>query len=229
MKGSRIALRYERIQERIRSACERASRSPSDVQLIAVTKRQSVADIEELYACGARQFGESRVQELLEKKDRLPDDIHWHFIGHLQSNKAKYLAPFIECVHSIDSIECANELSYRAGNRPIHILTEINISGEEQKHGVKPAEAEALVTQLTEGCPNLILSGLMGMASFEEDPERTRPQFIALRELRDRIAERHPQLQTFRELSMGMTNDFEVAIECGATMVRIGSALFSSE
>src|SRR5581483_8245716 len=158
-------------------------------------------------------FAENRVQELLKKKDALPSDIRWHFIGHLQTNKAKYIAPFIESVHSIDSMETARELSKRAGSRPINVLIEVNISREAQKQGIAPDEAEALALQISETSPNVTVTGLMGMASFEEDPERTRPQFRMLRELRDKIRERHPERKSFKELSMGMSNDFEIAIE----------------
>lgn len=193
-----------------------------------VSKMQSVAAIRSFYDLGLRDFAESRVQELLAKKDALPADIRWHFIGHLQSKKVKSIAGFIESIQSIDSIDTARELSKRAAEntRTIKILMEVNISGEAQKQGVEPAKTEALALEIARTCPNLILSGLMGMASLEEDPERTRPQFRRLRELRDDIQERQPQLKSFTELSMGMSNDFEIAIEEGATIVRIGSALF---
>ncbi len=189
---------------------------------------QSVAAIRSFYDLGLRDFAESRVQELLAKKDALPPDVRWHFIGHLQSNKAKYIAGFIDSIESIDSIDTARELSKRAAEntRTIKILIEVNISGEAQKQGAEPANTESLALEIARTCPNLILSGLMGMASLEEDPERTRPQFRRLRELRDDIQERQPQLKSFTELSMGMSNDFEIAIEEGATIVRIGSALF---
>lgn len=199
--------------------------------LLPVSKTQPIEAIQELYDFGLRDFGESRVQELLKKKDELPADIRWHFIGHLQSNKAKFIAPFAHMVHSVHSEEIAGELSKRAkeSNRIIPVLMEVNISGEEQKQGVPPNDAEAMAIEISESCPNLLLSGVMGMASFEADPENTRQQFRKLRELRDEIQERHPELKAFTELSMGMSNDFEVAVEEGATIVRIGSALFSNE
>ena len=226
---SNLENNYRRVEDQIHSACSMAGRERGDVLLIAVSKNQSIAAIEDLYELGLRHFGESRVQELLTKKDQLPNDIHWHFIGHLQSNKARQIAPFIETVHSIDSQDTARELSKRAGEhqRTIGVLIEINISGEQQKNGVRPSDAVSLIETVAKECQNLIPVGLMGMASYEEDPEHTRPQFLLLRSLRDSITERHPELKAFKELSMGMTNDFEIAIECGATMVRIGSALFS--
>jgi pyridoxal phosphate enzyme (YggS family) len=214
------------IQGRIQAACARAHRSPESVLLLPASKTQSIEAIQELYDLGVRDFAESRVQELLKKKDQLPADIHWHFIGHLQSNKVKYLTPFVESIESIDSLELAEEISRRPDERKIRILLEVNISGEEQKHGFQPSEVEDAVARIAKDCANLILSGLMGMASYEEDIERTRPQFVLLRKLRDEIAERHSELKAFTELSMGMSNDFEVAIEEGATIVRIGSALF---
>jgi pyridoxal phosphate enzyme (YggS family) len=223
----RTVRNYENLQENIRKFCLNVRREPN-VLLLPVSKTQPIGAIQELYDFGQRDFGENRVQELLKKKDELPPDIRWHFIGHLQSNKAKYIAPFVHMVHSVHSEEIAAELSKRAkeSDRIIPVLMEINISGEAQKQGIAPEKCEALIAQIAASSPNLILLGLMGMASFEEDPERTRPQFRLLRELRDRIAERHPELKAFTELSMGMSNDFEVAIEEGATIVRIGSTLF---
>ncbi len=220
--------RLEAIETRIVDACRRAGRVRAEVVLLPVSKTRTVYEIRELYSLGSRDFGENRVQELLKKKDQLPSDVRWHFIGNLQSNKAKYIAPFVHLVHSVHSEELARELSRRAkeSNRTIPVLIEVNISTEEQKHGVAPADAEALAIKINGDCPDLLLSGLMGMASFEANAEKTRPQFRELRQLRDRIRERHPELKSFRELSMGMSNDFEVAIEEGATIVRIGSALF---
>jgi pyridoxal phosphate enzyme (YggS family) len=219
---------YLAIQDRIKRA---AAQEHRDILLLAVSKQQPVERIRKLYDLGQRDFGESRVQELLKKRDALPSDIRWHFIGHLQSNKAKYIAPFIEWIHSIDSIDTASELSRRVmeHNRKINILVEVNISGEAQKNGVEPEEASPFIESMLKHSSHLVPSGLMGMASFEDDIERTRAQFRLLRELRERIRERHPELTHFTELSMGMSNDFEIAIEEGATIVRIGSALFGPQ
>ncbi len=198
------------------------------VLILPVSKTQPTDAIRAFYDLGFRDFGESRVQELLKKRDELPSDIRWHFIGHLQSNKAKYIAPFVHTVHSIHNLGIARELSKRAeeSGRTIKVLIEINISVEEQKQGAAPDNTESMALEIVKTCPNLLLSGLMGMASEEDDVERTRPQFHLLRELREEIQERHPELTSFTELSMGMSNDFEIAIEEGATIVRIGSALF---
>jgi len=208
------------LENRIASACLRASRSREDITLIAVTKTQPTEIIREAYDLGIRDFGENRVQELSKKKDLLPNDIRWHLIGHLQSNKAKYIAPFIHYVHSIDSIETAKELSKRAeqNDRKIDVLLEINVAGEATKEGIAVSEAESLLHLIFEEATSLSLKGLMTVAPFEEDPEKVRSYFRELRDLRDHIG--------LKELSMGMTNDFEVAIEEGATMIRIGSALF---
>jgi pyridoxal phosphate enzyme (YggS family) len=160
------------------------------------------------------------VQELLKKKDQLPEDIHWHFIGHLQSNKAKYIAPFIHCVHSIDSLETAKVLSRRAmqHSRIIDVLLEINVAGEATKEGISVSGAEELFRHIFEEAASLRVWGLMTVAPFADDPEKVRPYFRKLRKLRDELG--------LQELSMGMTNDFEIAIEEGATMIRIGSGLF---
>ncbi len=221
---------YIRIQASIRSSCLHCERE-ANVLLLPASKTQSTETIRALYDHGIRDFGESRVQELLKKREGLQKDIRWHFIGHLQSNKARQIAPFIEWVHSVDSLELARELSRRAEQygRRINVLVEVNISGEFQKNGVSSDKVLPLVEFIEKECPNLIPRGLMGMASEEEDVERTRPQFRLLRELRDKIRELHPELTRFTELSMGMSNDFEIAIEEGATIVRIGSALFSPQ
>jgi len=216
------------VQSRIHAACARANRLQESVLLLPASKTQPIETVRELYDLGLREFAESRVQELLKKKDQLPADIRWHFIGHLQSNKVKQIAPFVYSVHSVHSADLARELNDRAvqSDRMIRTLIEVNISGEEQKHGFHSSEVDRAVSQIARDYPNLILNGLMGMASYEEETERTRPQFTLLRKLRDEIAERHSELKAFTELSMGMSNDFEVAIEEGATIVRIGSALF---
>ena len=208
------------VEECISNACTRVGRKREDVALIAVTKTHPIEVIKEAYDLGIRDFGENKVQELLKKKDLLPLDIRWHLIGHLQSNKAKYIASFIHCVHSIDSIEIAKELSKRAEQhlRVIDVLLEINVAGEATKEGIAVSETESLLHLIFEEATSLHVRGLMTVAPFEDDPEAVRPYFIELRKLRDQLR--------LKELSMGMTNDFEVAIEEGATMVRIGSALF---
>ena len=219
------------IEAKMEASCARTGRMRSEVLLVAVSKSQHVKAIAKMYERGLRDFGENRVQELLRKRESLPANIRWHFIGNLQSNKVKYLAPFVHSVHSVNSQAIALELSKRAkeAKRTIPILIEVNMSYEAQKQGMDPGKVEDLVLFIAQNCTDLSVSGLMGMASFEENPENTRPQFRKLRELRDKIRERHPELKSFKELSMGMSNDFEVAIEEGATIVRIGSALFEGD
>jgi len=208
------------VEELISKACERTGRKRDEITLIAVTKTHPIAVIQEAYDLGLRDFGENKVQELTKKQDALPKDIRWHLIGHLQSNKAKYIAPFIHCVHSIDSIDTAKELSKRVvqHSRIIDVLLEINVAGEASKEGIAVSEAENLNRLIFEEAVSLRVRGLMTVAPFENDPELIRPYFRELLILRDKLG--------LKELSMGMTNDFEVAIEEGATMIRIGSALF---
>ena len=208
------------LENRISKSCERAGRHREEVSLIAVSKTHPVEVIQEAYELGIRHFGENRVQELLKKKDLLPADIRWHLIGHLQSNKAKYIADFIHCVHSIDSLDTAKELSKRAAqhSREINVLLEVNVAGEESKEGITTSEASPLLRHIFAEASSLHVNGLMTVAPYEDDPERVRQYFRELRKLRDEL--------TLEDLSMGMTNDFEVAIEEGATMIRIGSGLF---
>jgi len=216
------------VQERIALAAQRVGRKPEEVTLVAVTKTLDAAIIEEAFELGLRDFGENRVQELIKKHDQLSTRIHWHLVGHLQSNKAKYIAPFVHLVHSIDSLETAKELGKRAeqAGRVIDILIEVNIAHEPTKHGVLHDQADPLLCDILENTTNLRVRGLMTVAPYEDYPENTRPYFRALKHLRDRIASRYPDLTEFTQLSMGMTNDFEVAIEEGATIVRLGTAIF---
>jgi pyridoxal phosphate enzyme (YggS family) len=216
------------VQERIASAAERAGRSAGDITLIAVSKAHDAAEIEQAFEYGLRDFGENRVQELIKKHEQLSTRIHWHLVGHLQSNKAKYIAPFVHLVHSIDSIETAKELGKRAeqASRVVDVLIEVNIAHEPTKHGVLQDQADPLLCDILENTTNLRVRGLMTVAPYEAYPENTRPYFRALRHLRDRIGSRYPDLSEFNQLSMGMTNDFEIAIEEGATIVRIGTAIF---
>jgi pyridoxal phosphate enzyme (YggS family) len=222
-----LAENLANVETQIRAACERSGRSRSEVTLVAVSKFHSVSAIRELYDLGVRDFGESRVQELIEKRPELPRDINWHFIGPLQSNKAKYLTPFIHLIHAVESTSAIEELEKQATSSETEfgVLLQVNISKEDRKHGVSETEALLLIDKLIDGY-HLKLLGLMGMASFEEDPENTREQFRRLKLLHTKIRATFPHIDSFTELSMGMTNDFEVAIEEGSTIVRIGSALF---
>jgi pyridoxal phosphate enzyme (YggS family) len=221
-----VATNVARVRARIADAAERAGRRPGDVLLVAVTKTVDVARIREAVACGLEVFGENRVQEAREKVPLIPG-VAWHLIGSLQRNKVKEALRLFEMIHSVDSRALADELSRRAAGRPspIDVLIEVNISGETAKHGVEVGEVEDLALGVA-GLPSVRLRGLMGMAPLVDRAEEARPYFRRLRELRDRIRDAHPEVEV-TELSMGMTNDFEVAVEEGATMVRVGRALFA--
>lgn len=214
------------VRERIAAAAARCERDPRDITLIGVTKYVSAEIARELVNAGVTSLGESRPQELSRKRDALADlPIDWHLIGHLQRNKIKLLPD--QCLlHSVDSLRLLTALEEEAAHRGIvwPILLEVNISGDAAKHGFVPAEMAQPIEAL-HSCPHLQLQGLMTMAALEGGCERARINFHALRELRDQLAVQHPQLP-LQELSMGMSDDFEVAIEEGARLIRVGSALF---
>jgi len=216
-----------RVRARIAEAALRGGRRPESVQLVAVTKTVGPERIREAVACGLRVFGENRVQEARAKVSEVPG-VSWHLIGSLQRNKIKEALRLFEVIHSVDSVGLAEELSRRSmerGTRRAEVLLQVNISQEPQKHGVAPEEAERVVGAVLD-LQGLRLRGLMGMAPLVDTPEAARPSFRRLRELRDRLEEAFPEAGVY-ELSMGMTDDFEVAIEEGATIVRVGRALFA--
>ena len=206
------------------------SHLPEGVKLIAVSKFQPVEVIQQAYDAGQRLFGENRVQELIAKQPLLPDDIKWHFIGTLQTNKVKFIAPFISMIQSVDSIKLMREINRQAGkcNRNIQVLIEVHIAEENSKHGFSPDECRSLFEN---GVPsqfeNIQVCGLMGMATFTDNMEQVRREFRMLRTLFDDVR-KMPSIDTsiFTELSIGMSDDYKIAIEEGSTMVRIGTALF---
>ncbi len=213
----------ERVQERIRAACERAGRDPAGVELVAVTKGHETSAIREaILEGGVRNLGENRIQEWRDKAAQLEgEEIRWHFIGNLQRNKVKYCLPF-HLIHSVNSVRLANELQ-RVGERREHhfdVLVEVNVAGEETKQGVHPGGLDELVEHVRQ-LPNVRVHGLMTMAPWFEEAEQSREVFRALREAARRL--------DLPQLSMGMSNDFEIAVEEGATIVRVGSALFEEE
>ncbi|WP_265130854.1 YggS family pyridoxal phosphate-dependent enzyme [Chryseobacterium oranimense] len=198
---------------------------PAGVQLVAVSKTHPVEAIQEVYNLGQKVFGENKVQELMEKYPLLPQDIQWHLIGHLQTNKVKYIAPFIDTIQSVDSEKLLSEISKEAGksNRKIKVLLQVKIAEEESKFGLEAAEAKALFQRYLNGeFPNVEITGLMGMATFTDDEEQVKREFSILKGLFDDLN----TLKTLETLSMGMSDDFPAAIECGANSVRVGSAIF---
>lgn len=214
-----IAQNLQRVRERIAAAAARAGRSPDEITLIAVTKTVEPERVEQALAAGLTVLGESKVQEAKVKIPLVSSRVHWHMIGHLQTNKARDAVTLFELIHSVDSVKLAAELNKwaeRAGKTQ-PILLEVNVSGEASKFGLKPDALEAAIEQIN-AMPRIEIRGLMTIAPFAEDVQKIRPYFRLLRELRDRFSLPH--------LSMGMTHDFEVAIEEGATMVRIGTAIF---
>ncbi len=198
-----------------------------NVELVAVSKTQSPAKIMELYNEGHRDFGENYVQELVEKYEALPKDIRWHFIGHLQSNKTKYIAPFIHLVQSVDSEKLLKEIDKQGKkvNRSIDCLLQVHISGEETKFGFDEEELHKLLgkVDLNTIYPNVRICGLMGMASFTDDEVKVKKEFASLQGL---FAKHAGESDHFNILSMGMSADYMIALECGSNMVRIGSSLF---
>lgn len=219
-----IADRWREVSGRVAAACERANRPPADVTLIAVSKTHPVAAIREAMAAGATDFGENYAQELAEKRAELPD-VRWHYIGRLQRNKAKLVAGHVVLVHAVDSVELAQELAKRAAGTLQPVLISVNVAGEDTKGGVTPETAAALARALG-GVAGIRLDGLMTMPPFSEDPEASRPAFTALARLRDQLAQ--DLGVPLPVLSMGMSGDFEVAIACGATHVRVGTAIFGA-
>ncbi len=211
--------RLQAVRHRIAAACRRVGRAPDEVTTVAITKTVAPADIIEAYQAGLRHFGENRVQEAEEKLPSLLQtmpDATWHMVGHLQTNKARKAADLFAIIHSVDSIRLAQALD-RCATGKLIVFIEVNVSGEESKEGVSP-DAVADLAAGVRALPNLDLAGLMTVAPQLEDPEAVRPVFRRLKEMRDSLGLLH--------LSMGMTEDFEVAIEEGATMIRLGRAIF---
>lgn len=220
---------YREVEERIAAACERAGRKREEVTLIAVSKTKPVEDIEEIYSLGQRLFGENKVQELTAKEEVLPKDIKWHLIGHLQTNKVKYIVDKAELIHSVDSEKLAQMISKEAVKRGVtaNILIEVNVAQEDTKFGLSVEDTPALVRSVA-ALPGIHICGLMTSAPFVADPEENRPVFRKLRQLSVDIEGEKIDNVSMSVLSMGMTNDYEVAIEEGATMVRVGTAIFGA-
>lgn len=200
----------------------------SNTTLIAVSKTKPVEDILELYNLGQRDFGENYVQELVGKYEQLPKDIHWHYIGHLQSNKVKYIAPFVHLIHGVDSLSLLKEINKQAlkNNRIIDCLLQIHIAKEETKFGLDSHELDSVLTSDLAALKNIRITGLMGMASFSTNMDLVRAEFNYLKSLFDKYAQQQTTNHQLQILSMGMSADYKIAMEEGSTMVRVGSLLF---
>lgn len=199
---------------------------PENMTLVAVSKTKPIEHILEAYGAGQRVFGENKVQELTQKAELLPKDIEWHMIGHLQSNKVKYIAPFVSLIHGVDSEKLLKEINKRAAqnDRIISCLLQFHIAEESSKFGLNEEEAKVILA-LQSTYPNIRIVGLMGMATFTSNQEQIRSEFSSLKSIFDSIQKEYPQIQT---LSMGMSGDYLIAIEEGSNMVRLGSAIFGA-
>ena len=215
------------VQSKIESACKRAGREPKEVTLIAVSKTKPEEMLQTIYDCGVRDFGENKVQELTRKIEALPNDIKWHMIGHLQTNKVKYIVGSVELIHSVDSIHLAKEISKQSVKKDVvsHILIEVNVAEEESKFGLKIDEVLSAIKEISK-LPNLKIDGLMTIAPYVINPEDNRNFFRRIKQLAVDISEQNIDNGSMNILSMGMTGDYEVAIEEGATIVRVGTGIF---
>ena len=217
------------VRENIQKACEKAGRSPQEVTMIAVSKTKPLFMLEEAYEAGARDFGENKVQEILEKHPKMPEDARFHMIGHLQRNKVKQVLPHAVLIHSVDSYRLAEQISQEAGKLGItaKILLEVNVAKEESKFGMMPEDVEEMAGQIA-ALPHLQIEGLMTIAPFVDDPEKNRPVFRKLYQLSVDIKKKNIDNVNMGVLSMGMTGDYQVAVEEGSTMIRVGTGIFGA-
>lgn len=209
------------------------SQLPAHVTLVAVSKTKPVSDLMEAYDAGQRIFGENYVQELVEKQEQMPKDIHWHFIGHLQSRKVKLIAPFVNLIHGVDSLKLLQEINKQAAknNRVIDCLLQVYIAEEESKFGLDEQELEEILNEIQhnkENYKNIKIVGLMGMATFTENQNQIEKEFKHLKTIFDKYSQLETSNLKLETLSMGMSGDYQLAISCGSTMVRIGSSIFGS-
>ena len=219
----------EYIQDLKKKAAERSGRSGDDVLLVAVTKLHSTDEINEAIHCGITDIGENKVQEIMDKYDRV-EPVRWHLIGHLQTNKVKYIIDKVSMIHSVDSLKLAQEINKRAQQHGLvmDILIQVNSAMEESKFGITTEETGELIGQILETCPNVRIRGLMCIAPFEDNPDDARVYFAEVKKLYDKYRQiDHPMLD-FKYLSMGMSNDFEVAIEEGSNLIRVGTSIFGA-
>ena len=227
MEEATIQENIKTVESIITAECQKAGRNPDEVTLIAVSKTKPVELIKEAYEYGCRDFGENKVQELLDKYEALPKDIRWHMIGHLQRNKVKYIVDKVYLIHSVDSLRLAEEISKEAVKKKVcvNILIEVNVANEETKFGTTCEEAKQLVQDIAK-LPNICVKGLMTIAPFVENAEKKRPIFSKLKKLAVDIIRENIDNITMEKLSMGMTGDYVVAVSEGATYVRVGTGIF---
>ena len=201
---------------------------PENVKLVAISKTKPNEDLMEAYNAGQRILGENKIQEMTDKWEELPKDIEWHMVGHVQRNKVKYMAPFVSLIHAVDSLKLLKEINKRAkqNERTINCLLQIKIAEEDSKFGISSEEAkEILDSEAYSKMENVKVIGLMGMATFTDDEDQVRSEFKYLKSVFDKFRDEHPDL---KELSMGMSGDYQIAVDCGSTMVRIGSSIFGA-
>lgn len=217
------------VEARIQAACERAGRRREEVTLIAVSKTKPVRDIYEVMETGIKDFGENKVQEMCDKMEMIQQPLNWHMIGHLQRNKVKYIVDKATLIHSVDSLRLAQQISQEAQKKSVesNILIEVNVAEEESKFGLSTEEVIQMVEEISK-LPSVHIKGLMTVAPFTDNPEENRSYFRNLKQLAVDIAEKNIDNVTMSVLSMGMTGDYEVAIEEGATMVRVGTGIFGA-
>ena len=217
------------VEKKVAAACERSGRKREDVLLLAVSKTIDVDRIKEAVDCGLTSLGENKVQEIMDKYDAMGPDVKWHLIGHLQTNKVKYIIDKVDLIHSVESLKLAEEISKRAEAKGVtaNILLEVNVADEKSKVGIKVDECEEMVRKISV-LPNIVIRGLMTVAPFVENPEENRGYFRQLKQLLVDINSKKIDNVNMEVLSMGMTGDYEVAIEEGATIVRVGTGIFGA-
>ena len=222
-----LADNLQQVHANIEKACALSGRKPDEVTLVAVSKTKPVSMLQEAYDAGARVFGENKVQEIMDKYDQLPSDIKWHMIGHLQRNKVKYIIDKVAMIHSVDSLRLAQTIEQEAAKKDIvmPVLLEVNVAEEESKFGVKVDEVLPLLQEISE-FSHIQVKGLMTIAPFVENPEENREVFRTLKKLSVDISAKNINNVTMSVLSMGMTGDYEVAVQEGSTMVRVGTGIF---
>lgn len=217
----------KKVKENIERSCAASGRKSGEVTLIAVSKTKPISMLMEAYDCGQRIFGENKVQEIMDKYEQMPDDVQWHMIGHLQRNKVKYIVDKVSMIHSVDSLRLAETIEQEAAkkNVVVPVLVEVNVAQEESKYGLSPEEVLPFLEKVAD-YSHLQVQGLMTIAPFVENPEENREVFHKLRKLSVDIREKNINNITMSVLSMGMTGDYQVAVQEGATMVRVGTGIF---